>query len=805
MPEAAGPGVGSALRPSYIGARVPRLEDERLLAGRGRYLADIDVPGCVELALVRSPFAHAHIARIDLTAAAASDGVLMAVTAADLDDVSPVPDFSDSARPVRTFPLCRERVRYVGAPVAAVVAGDRYLAEDAVELVQVEYEELPIVESVEAALAEGAARLYEDWPDNRMVDAPGSDLEVERIFASAHRVVSGVYTTQRYAAAPMETRGTLAEFADGRLTVWTTTQWPHICRSMLAHVLPLAERDIRVIAPDIGGGFGCKAEIYPEDFLVCWAAMRLGRPVRYVEDRAEHLVASAQARDMAITLQAAVEEDGRIEAIRGSVVQDLGSEEIYPPGFNMAFVAMGSLTGPYRIPHQDVRVVGVVTNKTPSGAYRGFGLPEAVFAMERLVDRVAREIGMDPLEVRRRNMIEPADLPYVTASGAVIDSGSHREAFERVIEMAQAARARAVASRGPEATTRVGVGIVNYVEGVAPSYFGTTGNFTANDSCTVRFEPDGGVTVSGGVLTMGQGVHTMVATLTAEVLGVPIEDVRVQLGDTDVAPYGLGGWGSRSTVSFGGSLLKAGERVHEKARSIAAHLLETAPEDVVFGGGALHVAGSPDRAVSWRDVATAAYVRTFDLPLDMEPGLEATATWEPAIDDEPREDGRMNGCATYTNASHAALVDVDVETGVVRVLEYLVTHDCGTLVNPMIVEGQIHGGVAQGVGGTLYEHCVYGPQGQPLATTFMDYLVPTAMEVPPIVVEHFESPSSLVAFGAKGAGESGLTGPAAAIAAAVEDALREFEVSGLDATPLTPAIVMRAIGGAQGGVRRSAR
>jgi carbon-monoxide dehydrogenase large subunit len=799
MPETGGLAAVATLRPSYIGARLPRLEDQRLLAGQGRYLADIEVPGCLELTLVRSPFAHARIARIDVSAAEGAPGVVMAVTAVDLDDVRPVPDFSEYARPVRAFPLCRERVRFAGAAIAAVVAADRYLAEDAAELVQVEYEELPVVSSVEAALAEGATRLYEEWPDNKMIDAPGSDPEVERIFASADRVIGGVYTTQRYAAAPMETRGTIAQFADGRLTVWTTTQWPHICRTILSHVLPLAERDIRVIAPDIGGGFGCKAEIYPEDYVVCWAAMRLGRPVRYVEDRAEHLVASAQARDMAITLQAAVHEDGRIEAIRGSVVQDLGSEEIYPPAFNMAFVAAGSLTGPYRIPHQDVGVIGVVTNKTPAGAYRGFGLPEGVFAMERLVDRIARELGLDPLEVRRRNMIGQEDLPYVTAAGAVIDSGSHREAFEEVIEMAEVARAAAMASHDPGGTTRVGVGIANYVEGVAPSYFVTTGNFTANESCSVRFEPDGGVRVSSSVLTMGQGVDTMVATLTAEVLGVPIEDIRVQLGDTDVAPYGLGAWGSRSVVSFGGSLLKAGGQVREKARAIAGHLLETAPEDVVIDGGVLHVAGSPERAVSWRDVATAAYLRVFELPRGMEPGLEAMATWEPDIDDVPGEDGRMNACAAYTNASHAALVEVDVETGVVRVLEYFVTHDCGTLINPMIVEGQIHGGVAQGVGGTLYEHCIYGPEGQPMATTFMDYLVPTAVEVPSINIEHFESPSPLVAFGAKGAGESGLTGPAAAIAAAVEDALREFDVTGLDATPLTPATVLRAIQGAPTG------
>jgi carbon-monoxide dehydrogenase large subunit len=499
---------------------------------------------------------------------------------------------------------------------------------------------------------------------------------------------------------------------------------------------------------------------------------------------------------MVIDLDAAVDADGRVEALRGTIDHDLGSEEIYPPGFCMAFVAMGSLTGPYHIPHQSVRVRGIVTNKTPAGAYRGFGIPEAVFAMERMMDKIASQIGMDRIEVRRRNLIDAEHLPYTTASGAVLDSGSHRAAFDRVVELGRSALDEARAARGPQPTIRLGLGVINYVEGVNPTAFTTTGNWTANDACTLTVEPDGSVTVAGGVLTMGQGVITMAATLAAEALGVPIENIRVAFGDTDTNPYGLGAWGSRSTVAFGGALVKAAAEIRQKAAAIAAHLLEAAPADMVFADGRIHVAGSREFGVSWADVARVATVRTLDLPPGIDPGLAATATYEPDnVDHVPRPDGRMNACATYTNSSHAAVVAVDVETGAVEVLRYLVTHDCGTVINPTIVEGQIHGGVAQGIGGALYEHNAYGPEGTPLATTFMDYLLPTATEVPPIIVEHFESPAPSTAFGAKGMGEAGLIGPAPAIAAAVEDALREFGVTGLSQTPLRPSVVLAAIQG----------
>ena len=780
-------------RPSLIGVRVPRLEDDRLLAGRGCYAADVRRPRMLEAAFVRSQQPHARVLAVDTAPALATDGVHAAFAAADLDGVAPVPDFFDWARPVATFPLCRDRVRYVGAPLAVVVASDRYDAEDGAELVAVELEPLPAVGTVDEALADGAPRLYDDWPDNVVVDSDYPDAAVDEAFARL-RVVSGRYTIGRHGAIPMEPRGVVAEFQDDRLTVWTSTQFPHIARTMLSHVLGLPERAIRVIAPDVGGGFGGKAQIYPEDYVIPWLAMRLGRPVRWIEDRYEHMLSACHARDMRIDVEAAVHEDGTIAALRGTVLADLGSAEIFPCGFAPAFVAMAGMTGPYRIPHQRIRVLGVATNKTPTGAYRGFGYPEGTFAMERLVDRIGAELAIDPVEVRRRMILEPDELPYETASGARIDSGSHREAFDRAVELGEQLLAEERARHAGDAHVRLGVGHATYVEGVAPSYYPTTGHWTAQEAAELRFDPDGGVTVAVGISAYGQGVRTMMATLVAEELSLPLDQIRVVMGDTDTAPYGLGSWGSRSSVVAGGAIARAAVTLREKGARIAAHMIEAAPEDVELRDGAFRVRGSGQFAITWQRIATAALARTVDLPDDVDPGLDAKATYEPAgLEHEPRPDGRMNGAATYTNASHAAVVAVDVATGIARVVRYAVVHDCGRVVNPMIVAGQVQGGVAQGIGGALYEDFAYGRGGQPLTTTFMDYLVPTACEIPPIALEELESPAPETTFGIKGAGEAGIIGPAPAIARAVEDALREFGVGEITATPITPTFVRRLL------------
>ena len=786
------PDLTLAGRPVYVGARVGRVEDDRLVAGRGAYVADLKLLGMVEMAVVRSQLAHARLNAVRTDAAREVPGVLTVATAADLTDVQPFPDFFSHVRPVHLFPLCRDRIRYAGAPLAAVVAEDRYRAEDAAELVEVDYEDLPPVASIDAALAADAPRLFEDWPDNRMVDAPGNDPEVRDLLGRAPRVVRARYSIQRQAAIPIETRACVAEFRQGRLTLWTTAQSPHITRTMLSHVLPIAERDIRVVAPDIGGAFGCKCHVYPEDVLVSWLAMQLGRPVRWIEDRHEHMVATVHSREHVLELEGAVEDDGRITAIRCHVIQDVGSGEAWFPGHNPSFVAAGHVTGPYRIDHAETSVTCVATNKTPSGAFRGFGIPEMVFALERFVDKAAGEVGADPVDVRRRMLLRQDELPYTSPTGGIYDSGSFLEAFDRAVELAREAEARARARFEGQPTVRIGAGIASYVEGTAPTYLGTTGNWTSHDAAAIRIDPDGSVVVSAGVTAIGQGTHTMVATLAADALGVPREDVRVDLGDTDLSPYGLGAWGSRGAVIGGGAVLKAAVRVRERVLRVAAHLLEADPADLELTDGLVRVKGTA-QSVSMKEVATVATVRTFDLPPEIERGLEATASYDPpGLEHVPDERGRMNGAAAWANATHAAVVKVDLETGEVEILDYIVVHDCGPLINPLIVEGQVVGGVAQGIGGALYEHLAYTEEGQPLATSFLDLLIPAATEIPEIAVEHLESPSPSMPLGIKGAGEGGIIGPPAALANAVANALAEFGAD-VTSTPLSPPTVLALI------------
>lgn len=777
----------------------PRLEDDRLVRGCGEYVGDIRLRRMVDVALVRSEVAHARVRAIDTSAAAEVEGVLAVVTAADLTDVAPVPEASEWAGAVGAFPLARGRVRYVGEAIAAVVACDRYVAEDAAELVDVDLEALPAVASIDAAIAPDAVRLYDDWSDNCCVRAPAAhDPEADAAFARL-RTARGRYVIQRQAAVPMEPRGVVAQWSGDRLTVWSSTQMPHILRGILSRMLGLREGDIRVVAPDVGGGFGGKAQVYAEEYLVAWLARRLGRPVRWIEDRYEHMVSSVHARDMVIDLEAAFHDDGRIEAVRGTMRQDLGSGMAYPAGFPPLFVAVDALTGPYRIAHQQVLAEAIVTNKTPTGGYRGFGVPEGVFAMERLVDEVAAACGRDPLDVRRAMLVGREDLPYTRVTGGILESGSHHETFERAVELGRAACERTASRLAGEPRLRVGLGVATYIEGTAASALGGTGIWGAHDGCDVRFDPDGGVTVSVGVTTTGQGVTTMVATITAQELGVALDRIRVEIGDTDGAAYGTGCWGSRSTVVASGALKQATAELREKGARIAAHLMECAPDDVVVGDGGFVVTGSPDARVSWDRVAEVAMTRTFELPDDIVPGLEARATYDPPhIDHRPRADGLMNAYVTHNNATHAAVVVVDVDTGAIRVSDYVAVQDVGRVFNPIIVTGQVHGGVVQGIAGALLEDLPYDELGNPQATNFMDYLLPGAVEAPWMESVTIQTPAPETPMGAKGAGEIGIIGPPAAIAAAVQDALAEFGIAPITRTPITPQDVLTMIDAAAG-------
>ena len=778
-------------RPLYVGANVTRPGDDNLLRGRGTYVADIRLNGTVEMVMVRSPYAHAEIVSIDAGAARALPGVIAVWTAADLHGVSPFPDLAALAAPVAVLPLATTKVRYVGMPVAAVVAEDRYVAEDAAELVAVEYSPLTPVTSIEQALEVDAPRLFDDWDSNRLVDLAISIPAVDEAIEAAGSTLKRRYRIGRHTAMPIETRVTVADFDGSRLHVRANCQTPHMMRTALSYVLPIEESDIRVTAPAVGGGFGQKQHNYPEDVLVCWASMRLRRPVRHHEDRAEHMLASVHSRDQVIDIESALGSDGVIEAIRCHIYQDAGSGEVWPGGFCPSLTTAGHMTGPYRIDLAAVSVTAVVTNKTPSGSYRGYGIPEACFALERFIDDIATAGGHDRLELRRKMLLEQSDFPYRTAGGAQLDSGTYRECFERIVELAEARYADHVAeSDGAEL---IGVGYATYREGTAPSHYTVAGHWTGYETCRIEIDPSGTALVSSGMTDQGQGTYTFVQTLTADALALDLDRVRVRLGDTDLCPYGLGAWGSRQAVVGGGALLNAASTIRAKASAIAAHMLEANPDDVVLDDDGFHVRGSPSPAVSWQQIGTAATIRTLDLPEGMDPGLAATARYEPEIlEHEVNADGGINAAAAWVNATHAAIVRVDGTTGAVEILDYLVAHDCGPIINPPIVLGQIVGGVAQGIGGTLYEDLAYNEDGQP-QTAFMDYLVPSAIEMPDLVVEHFGSDSELTPLGIKGVGEGGTVGPPAAITNAVAHALADYRPD-VSETPLTPEKVLRLMG-----------
>ena len=780
-----------------MGTKVPRAEDHAVLSGTATYIGDVRLVDMVDVAFVRSQVAHGTITSVDADAALAVPGVLAAVTAEDLVDVGTFPDFIVVNKPVYLRPLAEEVVRYVGAPIAAVVAEDRYVAEDGVDQISatLEITDLPAVVTIDQALDEEATLLFPEWGDNKVVDLAGDRPAVrERLEAAPHRFTE-TYVVQRQAPMPLETRGVVAEFCDGRLTIWVSHQSPHIARTTYAMVLGLREADVNVICPRVGGGFGGKTHVYAEEIVVAHLAMTLRRPVRWIEDRAEHLVASTHARDQRHVVDVGYGDDGVIHAMRCHVICDVGSGEVFMPGTCSSLVSGGVMTAAYDFQHLEVSTTCIVTNKTPAGAYRGFGAPEGVFVMERVIERVAMLVGKDPNDVRAPMILREHQMPYTMPGGGRIDSGSHLQTFERIIELGSEAVERARTKFEGAPGIRVGVGYANFVEPTVPTYFATTGHWAGYDAASIRIEPDGSATVAVGVTEIGQSIVATTRMVAADALGMNIDNVVVVVGDTDRTPYGLGSWGSRGAVVMAGSVIKAAEAVLDKARAIAAHKLEAASADVVIGNGTFSVSGVPSgRSVSWREVATAAVIRTIELPEGMKGGLEATGSYEPyLLEHFPDESGRIHAAATWPNGAHAVVVAVDTATGHIGIEDYFAIHDCGRIIHPTVVEGQIAGGVAQGIAGAMYENLPYdAATGQPQFASFMEYLVPTATEIPLILTEHFETLAPDMPLGLKGAGEAGTIGPPAAIANAVCDALRDY---GLDITetPITPMTIRQAV------------
>jgi carbon-monoxide dehydrogenase large subunit len=768
----------------YFGAAVKRREDPRFLLGQGRFIDDVIVPGMLHAAFLRSPHAHARIVRINTAAAASAPGVVRVLSFQDLERwMKPLPLFGAvppglaavvkfDIRQAPQWALCRDRVRYVGEIVAMVVADSPERAEDAVDLIEVEWDRLPPVVDMTRAVEPGAPLIHPEWGSNVGIGFTHSIGDAENAFAQADATVAETFHIQRYVGMPLEGRGVVATWdrRDGTMTTWNSTQVSHFVQQGLTGALGLPPHKIRVIAPDLGGGFGTKASGYAEDALVPIASVALGRPVKWIESRREHMSGAAHARHQVHAISLAARRDGTILAVRDRIWLDLGAYNVW--GVVLPYNTVAHLIGPHRIRNMRVDVLAVVTNKTPNAPYRGAGRPETVFAMDRIVDCLARELRMDPAEIRRRNYIRPDELPYDfgmpyrDGNPLVYDTGDFPAALEKALEAAGYREFRAEQSRLRARGVHRGIGISGYVEGTAIGPY---------EGATVKLDLAGRVIVATGAINSGQGHETSFAQIAADALGVPLDWVTVTGGDTAGVPFGVGTFASRSAVTAGNSIADACREVRTKLARAAAVLLEAGPDDIEIEDGRVFVRGSPGSAVDIARVVQAS-IPTFAKPGVASPDFEASAYHHvPTV--------------TYASAVHVAQVEVDAATGRVTLLRYVVAHDCGRVINPIIVEGQVHGGVAQGVGGALFEEMVYDETGQLLTGSLMDYAVPKADDLPLIETVHLEFPSPRNPLGVKGLGEGGAISPPAAIANAIEDALAPFGVR-ITETPVTAARIV---------------
>jgi carbon-monoxide dehydrogenase large subunit len=765
-----------------FGASVRRVEDPRYLLGRGRFIQDISLPGMLEAAFVRSPFAHARIVSLDAEAALRVPGVTAVFTGAEMAERvkaikcdATFDGWQSSAQPA----IVVDRARFAGEAVAAVVADSRYRAEDGVEAVVVEYDPLPVIASVQGALRDDAVRIHEGWTDNLFIRDRLIGGEPDRIFETAHGRLEFEVSTYRHTGTPLECRGCIADYdpIERVMTLWTSTQIPHMVRSEMAVCLGMPENRIRVISPDVGGGFGPKSHLYPEELAISFLTMKMGRPVRWIEDRQEHMLASFHAREHYHKVQVAYAEDGEVLGLRVSVYVDCGAYSVYPwtaaMDVEMALIIM---PGPYRIRHFDCDVYSVATNKTPFGAYRGIARSATCLTIERVMDRVAQALGKDPIDVRMRNLIRPEEFPYTSITGFVYDDASLMESLEAVRERAGYERLRQRQQDARRKGRYLGIGVATYIEQTAPPIDKGLPINIRFESAIVRMDPSASVTVQLGTHSHGQGHETTMAQIVADQLMIPMDDIRVLYGDTQSSAQGIGTFASRSAVQGGSAAHIAAGRVRDRLLERAAHLLEVSVDDVELSEAAVNVRGAPDRSITLHDLARMAYYRTELFPNGTEPLLESAATFDA-------------GPGTYANSSQVALVEVDPETGAVEILEYHIVEDCGRMINPMIVDGQVHGGIAQGIGGALLEELIYDDEGQLLTASFMDYLLPGSLDIPHLTVTHLETPSTITPNGVKGVGEGGAIAPYAVLAAAVEDALRPIGPVFVNEVPLTPARV----------------
>lgn len=771
-----------------LGRSVRRKEDQRLVTGHGRFVTDLELPRMRHVAFLRSPHGHARITGVDTAAARAAGHRVF--TGADFAHVvlraqSALPSYVETDQPV----LAHEKVCFAGEAVAAVVAADRYRAEDGIELVEVDYEALPatVCAWAQSDPASGPVEpVHPEAPDNVLLERTFDAGSVSDAFAAAALVVERELVTNRHAGNPMEGRAGVAlwDAADGRLTFWNGTQVPHIVRNMIAELMGLPEGKVRVIAPDVGGGFGVKSVLYPEDLALCLMARALpGVPLKWVEDRAEHLLAATHARDHRYRMKAGFAADGTLLGLEADVTCNVGAYSVYPWTAGIEpLMAGGLLTGPYKLQDYRCTVRGVATNTAPSGPYRGVARPASVFAMETMLDAAAAQLGIDAVEIRRRNVITPDDVPYRMPTRLVDDSGHYGECLDAALDALDYPAHRAEQERRRTAGGHpIGIGVAVYNEltglGRAASAGPRMPFRTGHDACTVRINPDGRVTVISGVTSQGQGLETTIAQIVADAVGVRYDDVDVRMGDTDEALWGFGAFSSRQAVIGGGAAHNTAKAVQEKLVRLAAGLIEAAEADLRVRDGAVFVVGEPKAQISVAEVARVAYLESNRLPEGIEPGLDATTFYDP-----------IRGA--FAAGVQLAAVEVDRVTGELRILRYVCVEDAGRALHPQIVDGQIMGSIAQGLGGALFEHLVYDEVGNLTTGTLLDYLMPTSAEVPDMVIGHVAQPAANP-LGVRGVGEGGTLGPNAVLAGAVRDALG----IAVDTLPISPASIWKELHG----------
>ena len=752
---------------AMVGAPVKRREDPRLITGQATYVDDIKLVGMLHMAVLRSPYGHARINSINAEAARRHPGVVAVYLAEDLKGaVGPIAVAVPLGKMTEGMgihgPLAEGKVRFYGDPVAVVIAEDRYTARDARDLIEVDYEPLPAAIDIEKAMQPGAPLLYEEFGTNVPFGMHPSTEEIDKVFeqtkADGGIVVKQRIVNQRLAPSSIETRGVVAEFrkADKTLTIWSSSQIPHILRDILSATVGLPQHQVRVIVPEVGGGFGSKLNVYPEELVAAYAAMKLGRPIKWIEDRSEALAATIHGRDQVDYVEAAATRDGKVTGMKVYGISDLGAySQLFTDVIMIAFGYPVSC-GAYDIKNIHLSADIVFTNKAPTDAYRGAGRPEATYIAERVMDMVAHELGKDPVEVRRINFIKPDQFPYKSAAGAVYDTGEYEKALDKALAIVDYRNLRAEQARKRAEGKLMGIGVSSYIEicGFGPKGSAPVGLY---ESARVRVEQSGTVMVYTGSSPHGQGEETSFAQIVAEEFGVPIDSVMIIHGDTDSTPEGRGTYGSRTLAVGGSAVFTAVQRLKEKMKLIASHMLEASPSDVTLEDGKFFVSGSPQKAVSFTEVAMTANLSNTLAP-GIEPGLETTAFWEPEA-------------CVFPFGTHICVVEIDKDTGDTEIKRFVAVDDCGRQINPLLVEGQVHGGIAQGVGQAMYEQVIYGEDGQLLTATLTDYAVPITTELPSYELDSTVTLTPVNPLGVKGVGEAGTIGSTPAVANAVADAL----------------------------------